>query len=86
MLSGVITFMYTVLLLINYGRYFPIDYQLSEIEIFLLLAERAKENIWFEIVLTFNTSVNTSFQTRKINPLSPMSDQHQISPCNINAL
>ena len=21
-----------------------------------------------------------------VNPLSPMSDQHQISPCNINAL
>ena len=25
-------------------------------------------------------------ELRRINPLSPESDQHQISPCNINAL
>ena len=34
------------------GRYFPIGYYLSKIENLLLLAERAKGNIWFEIVLT----------------------------------
>ena len=28
----------------------------------------------------------TSYIICSINPLSPKSDQHQISPCNINAL
>ena len=36
----------------EYGRYFLIGYYLSQIENLLLLAERAKENIRFEIVLT----------------------------------
>ena len=34
------------------GRYFLIGYYLSKIENFLSLAERAKGNIRFEIVLT----------------------------------
>ena len=44
--SGDVTYLF------EYGRYFLIGYYLSEIENLLLLAERVKENIWFEIVLT----------------------------------
>ena len=36
----------------EYGRYFLIGYYLSKINNFLLLAECAKGNIGFEIVLT----------------------------------
>ena len=36
----------------KYERYFLIGYYLSEIENLLLLAEDAKENSWFEKVLT----------------------------------
>ena len=36
----------------EYGRYFLIGFYLSKIENLLLLPERAKENIRFEIVLT----------------------------------
>ena len=35
----------------EYGKYFLIGYNFSEIENLLLLAERAKENVRFEIVL-----------------------------------
>ena len=31
------------------------------------------------------SSVNQEKQLLNINPLSPNSDQHEISPCNINA-
>ena len=36
----------------KHGRYFLIGCHFSEIENLLLLAERAKENIQFEMVLT----------------------------------
>ena len=46
MLSGDVTWF------CEYGRYFLIGYHLFEIENPLLLADRAKETIRFEIVLT----------------------------------
>ena len=33
-----------------------------------------------------NHNIFGDFCRRNVNPLSPRSDQHQISPCNINAL
>ena len=38
------------------------------------------------LILNNATYVNNSFTKFFFNPLSPKSDQHQISPCNINAL
>ena len=49
MLSGDVTFF------CKYGRYFLIGYYLSEIENLLLLAERTKQNILFEMVLIDQT-------------------------------
>ena len=46
MLSGEVTYY------CECGRYFLIGYYLSKIENLLLLAERAKGNVRFEIVLT----------------------------------
>ena len=46
MLSGEVTYY------CKCGRYFPIGYYLSKIENLFKLAEHAKGNIWFEIVLT----------------------------------
>ena len=30
--------------------------------------------------------INSNWRVKEVNPLSPKNDQHQISPCNIDAL
>ena len=52
--------------------------------------EKQKKNLEFQLVLWSSSShlflARGYFSLVLVNPLIPKSDQHQISPCNINAL
>ena len=52
--------------------------------------EKQKKKLEFQLVLWLSSShlflARGYFSLVLVNPLIPKSDQHQISPCNINAL